>query len=307
MTPSLVIMAAGLGQRFGGPKQLAPVGPSGEALLDYALLDAWRAGFRRAVIVIRAELEDAMNAHLARFAPPHVPVSLVRQRLDDLPAWCLVPEGRTRPWGTGQAVLAARDAVGEARFAVCNADDWYGPESYQIASRHLTISAGFPSPMPVHALVGYRLDQTLSPEGGVARGVVREGRDHLLVSIDEVHELRSVGDTVEGRLDGAQVHYRGDEIASMNLWAFHPEALPVLAAQFEHFLMAHGRDVAAEFPLSTAVGQQVAAGQARVRVLRTPESWAGMTFASELEQVRAMIVARVRAGDYPSDIGSAFG
>jgi hypothetical protein len=307
MTPTLVIMAAGLGRRFGGPKQLAPVGPSGEALLDYALLDGWRAGFRHAVIVIRAELEDAMNAHLARFAPPHVPVSLVRQRLDDLPAWCLVPEGRSRPWGTGQAVLAARDAVGESRFAVCNADDWYGPESYQVASRHLTISAGFPSPVPVHALVSYRLDQTLSSEGGVARGVVQEGRDHQLVSIDEVQDLRAVSDGVEGRLDGAQVHYRGAEIASMNLWAFHPEALSVLAAQFEQFLMAHGQDVTAEFPLSTAMGQQVAAGHARVRVLRASDSWAGMTYASELEQVRALIAARVRAGDYPMDIASAFG
>jgi hypothetical protein len=234
-------------------------------------------------------------------------VSLVQQRLDDLPAWCLVPEGRNRPWGTGQAVLAARQAVGEAGFAVCNADDWYGPESYQIASRHLTVSAGFPGPVPVHALVGYRLDQTLSAEGGVARGVVQEGRDHQLVSIDEVQELRAVSDGVGGRLDGALVHFRGDEIASMNLWAFHPEALSVLAVQFEQFLMAQGDDVTAEFPLSTAVGQQVAAGQARVRVLRTTDSWAGMTYASELEQVRALIAARVKAGDYPLDIGSAFG
>lgn len=304
MTGTLVIMAAGLGQRFGGPKQLAPVGPSGEALLDYALVDAARAGLGRAAIVIRAELEEPMARHLERFVGNRFRVDLVPQRLDDLPEGVALPVGRTKPWGTAHAVLAARDAVGGGGLVVCNADDWYGADAFAGVASHLATQAS--GPVPAHALVGYRLDETLSTAGGVARGIVRATAAKWMQTIDEVRELRARDGGVEGQLDGRPVRYAGHEPTSMNLWAFHAGILEALRSQFERFLAANPGSPDAEFPLSTAVGEQVARGITRVRVLPTQARWAGMTYASEVDAIRAMLAERVARGEYPADLRRAF-
>lgn len=304
MTGTLVIMAAGMGQRFGGPKQLAPVGPSGEALLDYALVDAARAGLGRAAIIIRGELEEPMARHLERHVGSGFPVDLVQQRLDDLPAGAVQPAARTKPWGTGHAVLAARDAVGDDSLVVCNADDWYGAEAFAVAAAHLATQAS--GPVPAHALVGYRLDETLSPAGGVARGIVRATAAGWMDTIEEVRALRARDGGVEGQLDGRPVRYAGNEPTSMNLWAFHAGILEALRSQFERFLAANAGSPDAEFPLSTAVGEQVARGIARVQVLPTGARWAGMTYASEVSAIRAMLAERVARGEYPADLRRAF-
>ena len=291
--PALVILAAGVGSRFGGPKQLSPIGPYGETLLDYAIYDALRAGFSRAVLVIRKELAASLKKHVSEVTGGAVPVQYVEQRLDD---------GRVKPWGTGHAVLAARDAL-EGPFAVCNADDFYGPGAYRLLAQHLT---GRTVP-PEHALVGYRLDATLSEHGGVARAVASCGPEGLLARLVEVRDVRRENG---GRLRGVtaageQRELTGAEHTSMNLWGFTPDVLAVLEEQFAAFLAAQ-RAPDAEFLLSTALDEQVTAGRARLRVLTAPDRWLGMTFAADVPAVRAAIGALVRAGAYPADLRAAF-
>ena len=291
--PALVILAAGVGSRFGGPKQLSPIGPCGETLLDYAIYDALRAGFSRAVLVIRKELAAPLREHVSAVTGGAVPVDYVEQR---------VPEGRAKPWGTAHAVLAARDAL-EGPFGVCNADDFYGPSAYRLLAEHLT---GRTAP-PEHALVGYRLDQTLSEHGGVARAVAACGPDGLLVRLVEVRDViggRGLG--IRGSTAAnEQLEFTGSEQVSMNLWGFTREVFAALEEQFAAFLAAH-RAPDAEFLLSTALDEQVTAGRARLRVLTAPDRWLGMTFAADVPAVRAAIGALVRAGTYPADLRDAF-
>lgn len=301
--PALVILAAGVGSRFGGPKQLSPVGPSGETLLDYAIYDAMRAGFTRAVLIIREELRAPLREHVARVIGAALPVDYVEQRLDDLPTGLRVPAGRVKPWGTGHAALAAREAV-DGPFAVCNADDYYGPAAYRLLAEHLTAKGGTP---PLHALVGYRLDATLSAHGGVARAVASTGPDGMVARLVEVKNVRRVHGGLRGVSSaGDERAFTGGEYASMNLWGFRPDVLAVLQEQFTSFLEVPGQAPDAEFLLSTALGDQVEAGRARLRVLPAPDRWLGMTFAADVEAVRAALAALVRAGTYPADLRAAF-
>jgi NDP-sugar pyrophosphorylase family protein len=292
MALTLVVMAAGLGTRFGGPKQLAPVGPSGETLLDYAIYDAVRAGFTDAVLVIRDELADVVRAHVERVIADAVPVRYVVQRLEGP-----VPAGRQKPWGTAHAVLAARHEV-PGSFAVCNADDFYGPGAYRLLAEHLTHDT-------MHALVGYRLDGTLSPHGGVSRAVVRHGPDGLLQQILEMREVRHTDGALVGTsVTGARLALTGAELVSMNLWGFTPAVLPVLADQFSAFRAA--ADAAAEFLLSTALNDQVRTRRAQLRVCAAGERWLGITFAQDVPAARAALAELVRAGTYPPDLRAAF-
>jgi hypothetical protein len=304
MPLTLVVMAAGLATRFGGPKQLTPVGPAGEALLDYDVYDAVRAGCRRVVFVVRAELADAFHVHARDVLGDALETVFVEQRLDDLPGGRIPPTGRVKPWGTAHALLAARGAV-TGPFAVCNADDWYGPGAYRLLAEHVRREAR--AAPPVHALVGYRLDATLSEHGGVARGVAVTDRDGLLARLEEVRDVRRDAGGLTGvGPDGTRRALAADAVASMNLWGFAPGVLAVLADQLARFLDAAGGDLDAEFPLSTAVNDQVALGQARLRVLTAPDRWFGMTFAADLPAVRDALAALVRAGAYPADLRTAF-
>jgi hypothetical protein len=301
---TLVVMAAGLATRFGGPKQLAPVGPAGEAVLDYDVWDAARAGCRRIVFVVRAELAEAFHAHARDVFGDALETVFVEQRLDDLPGGRALPPGRAKPWGTAHAVLAARGAV-SGPFAVCNADDCYGPGAFRLLAAHLRQDAR--AEAPVHALVGYRLDATLSPHGGVARGVAVTDGDGLLARLDEVSDVRRESGGITGLgSDGTRRAFSGAEVASMNLWGFAPGMLSALMDQFSEFLDGAGGDAAPEFPLSTAVGAQVAQGRARLRVLVAPDQWFGMTFAADLPAVRDTLAALIRAGRYPADLRVAF-
>ena len=301
--PALVILGAGVGSRFGGPKQLSPVGPSGETLLDYAIYDALRAGFTRAVLIIREELRAPLREHVARVIRRALPINYVEQRLDDLPGGRRVPAGRVKPWGTGHAVLAAREAV-DGPFAVCNADDYYGPGAYRLLAEHLAAKASVP---PLHAFVGYRLDATLSAHGGVARAVASTGPDGLVARLVEVKDVRPVDGRLRGvTAAGEESEFTGAESVSMNLWGFTPDVLAVLEEQFTAFLDAQRRALDAEFLLSTALGDQVTAGRARLRMLPAPDRWLGMTFAADVEAVRAALAELVRAGTYPADLRAAF-
>lgn len=299
MSLSLVIMAAGLGTRFGGPKQLTAVGPSGETLLDYAVYDAARAGFERVVVVVRRELEHALRAHADAWFASRMSVHFVEQRLDDLPHADRAPAERAKPWGTGQAVLAVRRAV-DGAFAVCNADDFYGAGAYRALAAHLA------APGDAHALVGYRLDGTLSAHGGVARAVCECAADGTLERIVEVGDLRRANGGIVGRTPETGRVFTGAEVVSMNLWGFRPPVLAVLADQFASFLAARGREPDAEFLLSTAVNEQVAAGWCALQVLPARDRWFGLTFAADLKTTRAAVADLVRAGAYPDDLRTGF-
>jgi hypothetical protein len=268
----LVILAAGMGSRFGGLKQVQPVGPAGELIIEYSVYDALRAGFSRLVLVIRRDIEAEFRATIGRRLESRMEVSYVFQETDRVGANPL-PRGisnRTKPWGTAHAVLAARDAV-RGPFAVINADDFYGAAGYLALARHFAAS-------PDYALVGYPLKQTLSDFGTVSRGVCAIDGDGRLRSITE---LTGIGKTAAGvryaDAAGTTGTLTGDEIVSMNFWGFTPGVFPQLERLFAAFLAGNAGDPKAEFYLPTAISTLNERGEARVALLRSRDAWFGLT------------------------------
>jgi UTP-glucose-1-phosphate uridylyltransferase len=296
MNPTLVVLAAGIGSRYGGLKQIEPVGPNGAIVIDYSVFDALRAGFGRVVCVIRRDIEaDFRRAISSRFER-FVPVDYVYQDLADVPAGFAAPAERKKPWGTGHAILAARDAVREP-FAVINADDFYGRQSYQALA--LFLRAADPAGHR-YAMVGFRLNNTLSEHGSVARGVCELDANGCLRRVVERTRIERTPLGVRYTTDDGQWHpLTGQEAVSLNLWAFTPTLFPHLQRQFADFLAARGQDPKAEFFIPTVVDALVAAGQATVRVLPTPEQWYGVTYPADKAAVSAGIGKLVADGVYP--------
>lgn len=297
--PALVVLAAGMGSRFGGMKQLAGVGPGGETLMDYSIYDAIRAGFTSAVFVIRPELEDAFRAFAAGRYGGRIHVSTAHQRLDQMPAGRAAPGTRTRPWGTAHAVLAARDAVA-GTFAVVNADDFYGAEAFQAMAEFLldTDSATVP---PIFGLTGYRIGETLSVSGGVNRAVLRIAREAMLASVEEVHDIRRTPYGLAGNVGGEPRDVPGDALVSMNMWGFTTAVFPILERGFQRF--HSGSDIATtEYLLPTVIREAIAGGEARVRVLDPGSSWFGITYSGDTRAVSAALRGLVRKGRYPSPL-----
>ena len=298
MAPTLLVLAAGLGSRYGGLKQLDPVGPAGETILDYAVFDAVRAGFGRVVFVIRRDFEGAFRTQvLAKYAG-RVAVNFVFQSLDALPAGFTPPPGREKPWGTGHAVWCAREAIHEP-FAVIGADDFFGRDAFQKLAKFLentkrqTPDAKQTEPAPF-CMIGYRLDRTLSEHGTVSRGVCEVGADGLLRGIVE-----------RTAIDPAQIgqgDLHGDATVSMNLFGFTPALFPALDAQLGEFLRAGGDDAKREFYLPAVVSAMIARGEATVRVLPTPGDWFGVTHRGDRPRVVAALAALVRRGEYPAKL-----
>lgn len=296
--PALVILAAGMGSRFGGMKQLAAVGPSGETLMDYSIYDALRAGFGAAVFIIRPEMEETFRVFADERYGRHLAYRTVHQRLEDVPSGAAVL-ARPKPWGTGQAVLAAESAV-SGPFAVINADDFYGAEAYQALAAFLIETDPTRVP-PVFGLAGYRVADTLSPSGGVNRGVLAVTEDGTLAAIEEVIDIRRGDRGLEGRVDGAPRRVEEGALASMNMWAFTPAIFPILRAGFRRFFQSPGA-ARAEFLLPAAVQDAVADGVARVRVLDAESSWFGVTYPADVEPVSRALVRLVDEGRYPSPL-----
>lgn len=299
MDLTLVILAAGLASRYGGDglKQIDAVGPSGETLMEYGVYDAIRAGFTRVVFVIRPEIEAEIRARIARL-PAGVHGESVFQSLEAVPSWFTVRSERRAPWGTGHATLAAAGVV-RTPYVVINADDFYGRSAYEAMADHLRQTAG--QTPPLFALVGYRLRDTLSEFGGVSRALCRFGPDGLVPSVTEVLGIARDGDRITGRTpEGQAAEMTGDELVSMNCWGFTPDAFPMLDARFAQFLRERGTHASAEFLISTAVNDLVAAGQARLRALPAQDRWCGMTSRQDRTDVTRRIAEFVRHGDYPA-------
>lgn len=290
----LVVLAAGLGSRFGGTKQLAAVGPTGEVILDYTITDARRAGFDRLVLVVRRDIEELVIAHLHDVHGAALPYRLVYQ--DELgPA-------RAKPWGTGHAVLTAAGAV-DGPFAVVNADDFYGRRPFE---RLAAVLRAPTAPPNRHHLVAYELARTLSPSGSVSRGVCSADADGTLTSI--VEHL-AISRRPDGRIVSTdpQAELAADAPVSMNLWGLQPSMFEELRRAWDTFMLERGDDPTAELQLPTVIDAAVAAGRASVALERTDAAWMGVTYPDDLADVQAKLSALVRAGEYPSPLRPAGG
>ncbi len=303
MSLSLVILAAGLARRYGTLKQLEPVGPAGEALFEFAVHDAVRSGFDRIILVIRSQTEPEFRTRMAaRWS--RLDVRFALQDHAPLPAGSQASRTRSKPWGTGHAVLAAMPHV-DSRFAVLNADDFYGTASIGQVARELQhMTAGDA------ALVGFRLDSTLSAHGGVSRALCRTDDAGWLTGIVEFHDIYREHDRLQGRAAdatgaGAERMVMLDPAArvSLNLWGFDQNIFALLEDGLRTFVERFGRDDSAEFLLPQAVAAEIAQGRLRVRVLPGEQRWMGLTFAEDRTAVIEQLRARVAAGDYPSPLG----
>ncbi|MEO7412625.1 MAG: sugar phosphate nucleotidyltransferase [Opitutaceae bacterium] len=290
MPLTLLVLAAGMGSRYGGLKQIDPVGPSGETVLDYAVFDAQRAGFDRVVFVIRQEFATLFRDQIGAKYSAGIQLEYVFQSVGVLPAGANPFPNREKPWGTGHAVWCARDAIGE-NFAVINADDFYGREAFVQLARFLTAAS-----QAQFAMVGFELAKTLSEHGPVSRGICTVSGEGMLRTVVEVGSINR--DTV-----GPNKRFTGHETVSMNCWGFTPALFPALEIQLRDFLTATAQLDAVgqrEFYLPAAVSHLVARSEANVRVLPTSGGWFGITYREDKDRVKNALAELVTAGKYPT-------
>ena len=305
MTPELVVMAAGMGSRFGGLKQLEPVGPNGEKVMDYGLYDARRAGVERVVFVIRKSFERDFHQQVGSAYARWMDVAYAFQDLDQVPGGFRRPEARTKPWGTAHAILAARSQV-KAPFLAINADDFYGRDAYRLMTGFLAQppAAGVPGG-DAYAMVAFQMANTLSDFGAVARGICEVDQAGLLSAVEEHTGLERSGDRIQERApDGTIRQFTGREPVSMNFWGFRPGIFAHLEERFARFLALRGQDPAAECYLPAVVDGLIREGRATVRVLPTGDRWFGVTYREDKDAVVARIRDLVLAGAYPPALWS---
>ena len=298
IAPKLVIMAAGMGSRFGGLKQITPVDDAGHVIVDFSIFDALRAGFGGVIFIVKPELEADFRAVIGDRVGKCIPVEYAHQTLEALPAGFAVPEDRQKPWGTGHAVLCARDFI-SGPFAVINADDFYGRTAFQAIHDFLVA----PGDAREHAMVAYCLRNTLTENGSVSRGVCRVDANGYLSGITERTRIEKRGNGAAFTEDGGQTWQplTGDEVVSMNLWGFKRNILPEMEARFCAFLRDEMplEPMRREFYLPGVPDALIREGKARVRVLSTTERWFGVTYPGDMEAVRAAIAAKKASGEYP--------
>lgn len=300
---TLVILAAGMGSRYGGMKQIDPMGPTGEFIIDYSCYDAIRAGFNKIVFVIKRENLELFRESVGCRVEPFADVKYVFQEMTDLPAGFSVPEGRVKPWGTAHALLAARNVVDD-NFATINADDFYGYDGFRVMAEKLRAADPAASPMPF-CMAGYRLDHTLTENGTVSRGICRMKEGNLLRDITERTAIRPKGENAEFCEDGVWTDLPGDAVASMNLFGLTPGIFRYTEEKFISFLQNMKNPLRDEFYLPAAVSAAMNDGLATVEVCRTNARWYGVTYADDKAQVKASIAALIAAGEYRADLWSA--
>ncbi len=299
--PTLVIMAAGMGSRFGGLKQLTPVGPAGELIIDYSIHDALAAGFGDVVFVIKHAIEDAFKENIGNRIEKYAPVQYVYQELDKLPDGFAVPEGREKPWGTGHAVLCCKDVI-KGAFAVINADDYYGIEGFRLLADFLKKPQE--SEKKHLAMAGYMLENTLTENGYVSRGICETDQNGKLTSlVERTHIELKDGVPMYTEDDGETwVKLPAGCPVSMNCWAFPAGSLQTFEQQFIRFLEENGTALKSEFYLPSVVNYMMESGLADVTVLTTPDKWYGMTYSADLPAVRAALEDMAKNGIYAENL-----
>jgi dTDP-glucose pyrophosphorylase len=301
MKPTLLILAAGMGSRYGGLKQIDPMGPNGETVLDYSVFDAIRAGFGKVVFVIRRDFETVFREQVGAKFADRIPVDYAFQDINDLPAGFSVPEGRTKPWGTTHAMLAAESLINEPCVMI-NADDFYGRDAFAVIAQHLATAAPT-NGKSQYCMVGFKLSNTLSEHGSVARGVCTANDAGLLTSVTEMTKIFKTESGAENReIEGSPVALTGSEPVSMNFWGFTPEIFAQLRSAFVEFLKAEGNEQKSECYVPKVVDVLIRTGQADVAVLPTASKWFGVTYPDDKVEVVGSIKRLTDEGQYPAPL-----
>jgi UTP-glucose-1-phosphate uridylyltransferase len=299
MQPNLIILAAGMGSRYGSLKQIDRFGPSGETIVEYSIYDALRAGFDKVVLVIRQNFADDFREIVLNKAMKKADISFVFQELDNLPKGFSLPADRVKPWGTGHAVLMAAGKV-NSPFAVVNADDFYGAQSYRIMADFLSQSQN--KTPEEYCLVDYRLNNTLSESGYVSRGICNVNNDNYLTDITEHKKISRNGNEISSLTESGKIILTGKERVSMNLMGFLPSMFDHLQQQFTAFLDLNSGNKDAEFFLPSAMNEVIKSGKARVKVLPTMEKWFGVTYREDRDMVMNSLKRLVEQGIYPKSL-----
>ena len=295
--PTLVIMAAGLGSRYGGIKQLDRIGPGGECIMEYSIFDAINAGFETLVFVIKKSFEAEFSQKISTKWEKFIEIKHVFQEIDDLPKTFKVPLHRKKPWGTGHAVLATRNAV-NGSFTVINADDFYGPEAFKVIVNQLKQKN---IPENEHCLVAYQLNNTLSEFGSVSRGICTV-KNNFLTSIIEATHIKKSGDIIYNETNSEKQILPGDTLVSMNFWGFKPSIFDVMLEEFEQFLSNKGNDPKAEFFIAYPLDKGLQNKTFYIKVLKTNEKWMGVTYQDDKEFIKSGVIQKVQAGYYPNQL-----
>ncbi len=299
MKPTLFILAAGMGSRYGGLKQLDGLGPNGETIMDYSVYDALRAGFGKIVFVIRKDFEQEFREKVVAKYEGHVPVEVVFQSIDALPEGFTVPEGRTKPWGTGHATLMGKGAIKEP-FAVINADDYYGRDSFKALADFLTSVEGKKGQ---YCMIGFEIENTLSENGGVSRGLCEVSEEGMLTGVSERHGIQmKEGKLIQVMEDGSEAPFPAGAHVSMNMWGFTPDFFDYSEAAFIEFLKAHGTELKSEFYIPSVVNDLIQQGKITLKVIGTPSKWFGVTFAADRPATVERFAALAADGTYPSPL-----
>ncbi|KAA6349947.1 hypothetical protein EZS27_002656 [termite gut metagenome] len=299
MKPTLFVLAAGMGSRYGGLKQLDGLGPNGETIMDYSIYDAIRSGFGKVVFVIRKDFEQDFRNKILRKYENHIPVEIVFQAIDCLPAGFTVPAGRTKPWGTNHAVLMGKDVINEP-FAVINADDFYGRNSFAVIGKALSEIDGKKND---YCMIGYRVGNTLSESGTVARGVCATDENGYLTTVVERTSIERIDGKVSFKDEkGETVTIDDNTPVSMNIWGFTPDYFNYSEEYFKEFLKANIDNLKSEYFIPLVVNKLVNNGIARVKVLDTTSKWFGVTYAEDRQSVVDKIKALVEVGEYPAGL-----
>lgn len=298
--PTLLVLAAGMGSRYGGLKQMDPMGPDGETILDYSVFDAIRAGFGKVVFVIREDFAEAFREGVGSRFSARIEIGYAFQKLTDLPEGFSAPADRQKPWGTAHAVRAAREIINEP-FAVVNADDFYGADAYQTAADYLR---NLSNDSTDYSIVGYYLKNTLSEHGGVNRGICTANEQGLLTNVEEVVDInRRPGGVVIGTgLDGSEREIAEEAIVSMNFWCFTPAYFTQTEEHFSAFLAQHLNTPKSECYIPTVVDDFVEKGKATCKVLPTTSNWFGVTYPDDKPRVVSAVAALIANGEYPEKL-----
>lgn len=299
MKPTLFVLAAGMGSRYGGLKQLDGLGPNGETIMDYSIFDAIRAGFGKVVFVIRKDFEQDFRDKILSKYEHLIPVELVFQSLDKLPAGFKCPADRVKPWGTNHAVLMGKDVIKEP-FAVINADDFYGRDSFAVLAKRLMEMDGTENN---YCMVGYRVGNTLSESGSVARGVCETNEEGYLTTVVERTSIERINGVVQFKDEnGNMVSIPDNTPVSMNMWGFTPDYFKHSEEYFVKFLKENEGNIKAEYYIPLLVNDLITRKIATVKVLDTTSKWFGVTYAADRQMVVDKIKSLVDAGEYPSKL-----